>query len=189
MLTNALKWASEDSDYNRLNKWAVEYNNNVNSKYAAVTEKLIALAAPGQPGRGLLTSGAGGAAIGGLGGCDASLPVMKTSIEAWGACSTVRLHEKDAYTYHRYLLPPTTLQATEFHDAWFQSSRKQLESAGLLTEYFKHTDLCAACSISAAVALEKKSEKMASTEEKLREYIEESGAWAPEANGIKSVRS
>merc|ERR1712106_1294078 len=56
-------------------------------------------------------------------------------------------------------------------------------------EYFKHTDLCAACSISAAVALEKKSEKMASTEEKLREYIEESGAWAPEANGIKSVRS
>ena len=96
MLTNALKWASEDSDYNRLNKWAVEYNNNVNSKYAAVTDKLIALAAPGQPGRGLLTSGAGGAAIGGLGGCDASLPVMKTSIVAWGACSTVRrLHEED----------------------------------------------------------------------------------------------
>ena len=79
------------------------------------------------------------------------------------------------------------LQVTEFHDTWFQSSRKQLESAGLLTEYFKHTDLCAACSISAAVALEKKSEKMASTEEKLREYIEESGAW--EENGIKSVRS
>merc|ERR1712106_630541 len=94
-----------------------------------------------------------------------SLPVMKTSIEAWGACST----------------------ATEFHDAWFQSSRKQLESAGLLTEYFKHTDLCAACAISATVALEEKSEKMASTEEKLREYIELSGAW--EENGIKSVRS
>ena len=80
-------------------------------------------------------------------------------------------------------------QATEFHDAWFQSSRKQLESAGLLTEYFKHTDLCAACAISATVALEKKSSKMASTEKKLGEYIEQSGAWAPEANGIKTVRS
>ena len=94
MLTNALKYASED--YGRLNKWAVDYNSNVNSKYSAVTDTLIALAAPGQPGRGLLTSGAGGAAIGGLGGCDASLPVMKTSIVAWGACSTVRrLHEED----------------------------------------------------------------------------------------------
>jgi len=154
VLTNALKYASED--YGRLNKWAVDYNSNVNTKYGAVTSVLIALG-----GEGLLTS------ANGLGGCDASLPVMKANIEAWGACSTV----------------------TEFHDTWFQSSRKQLESAGLLTEYFKHTDLCAACSISAAVALEKKSEKMASTEEKLREYIEESGAWAPEANGIKTVRS
>ena len=91
-------------------------------------------------------------------------------------------------------LPPVTyhlllLQATEFHDAWFQSSRKELESAGLLTEYFKHTDLCAACAISATVALEKKSKKMASTEEKLRDYIDQSGAWAPEDNGIKTVRS
>ena len=94
---------------------------------------------------------------------------------------------------HRLTTALTTtyylLQATEFHDAWFQSSRKQLESAGLLTEYFKHTDLCAACAISATVALEKKSKKMASTEEKLRDYIDHSGAWAPEANGIKTVRS
>ena len=81
------------------------------------------------------------------------------------------------------------LQATEFHDAWFQSSRKELEAAGLLTEFFKHTDLCAACAISATAALEKKSGKMASTEEKLRDYIDHSGAWAPEANGIKTVRS
>ena len=79
------------------------------------------------------------------------------------------------------------LQATEFHDAWFQSSRKELEAAGLLTEFFKHTDLCAACAISATAALEKKSGKMASTEEKLRDYIDQSGAW--EENGIKSVRS
>ena len=93
MLTNALKWASEDSDYNRLNKWAVDYNSNVNTKYAAVN--------------GLLTS------ANGLGGCDASLPVMKANIEAWGACST----------------------PTEFFEAWFQSPRKDLERAGLLTEF------------------------------------------------------
>ena len=156
MLTNALKWASEDSDYNRLNKWAVDYNSNVNTKYAAVTSVLIALG-----GNGLLTS------ANGLGGCDASLPVMKANIEAWGACST----------------------PTEFFEVWFQSSRKELEAAGLLTEFFKHTDLCAACAISATAALEQKSKKMASTEEKLGEYIEESGAWPAEANGIKTVRS
>ena len=87
MLTNALKWASEDSDYNRLNKWAVDYNSNVNTKYAAVTSVLIALG-----GNGLLTS------ANGLGGCDASLPIMKANIEAWGACSTVyAAHEEDVY--------------------------------------------------------------------------------------------
>ena len=82
VLTNALKWASEDSDYGRLNKWAVDYNSNVNTKYAAVTSVLIALG-----GNGLLTS------ANGLGGSDASLPVMKENIEAWGACSTVRRHK------------------------------------------------------------------------------------------------
>jgi len=102
VLTNALKWASEDSDYNRLNKWAVDYNSNVNTKYAAVTRVLIALG-----GKGLLTS------ANGLGGCDASLPVMKANIEAWGACST----------------------PTEFFEAWFQSPRKDLERAGLITEF------------------------------------------------------
>ena len=80
------------------------------------------------------------------------------------------------------------LQATEFHDAWFQSSRKELEAAGLLTEFFKHTDLCAACAISATAALEQKSKKMATTEEKLCDYIDQSGAWAPKDNGIKTVR-
>ena len=84
VLTNALKWASEDSDYDRLNKWAVDYNSNVNTKYAAVTSVLIALG-----GNGLLTS------ANGLGGSDASLPVMKENIEAWGACSTVRRHKYD----------------------------------------------------------------------------------------------
>jgi len=156
VLTNALKWASEDSDYDRLNKWAVDYNSNVNTKYAAVTSVLIALG-----GNGLLTS------ANGLGGSDASLPVMKENIEAWGACST----------------------ATEFHDQWFQSPRKDLEAAGLLTEYFKHTDLCAACAISASAALEKKEDKFASTNEKLRDYIDKSGAWPVEKNGIKTVRS
>ena len=102
MLTNALKWASEDSDYGRLNKWAVDYNSNVNTKYGAVTKVLIALG-----GEGLLTS------ANGLGGCDASLPIMKANIEAWGACST----------------------PTEFFEAWFQSPRKDLERAGLLTEF------------------------------------------------------
>jgi hypothetical protein len=82
VLTNALMWASEDSDYDRLNKWAVDYNSNVNTKYAAVTSVLIALG-----GNGLLTS------ANGLGGSDASLPVMKENIEAWGACSTVRCHK------------------------------------------------------------------------------------------------
>ena len=108
VLTNALKWASEDSDYGRLNKWAVDYHSTVNTKYAAVTSVLIALG-----GNGLLTS------ANGLGGCDASLPVMKENIEAWGACSTVRRHRYDVAainttsstqpvhiltTYH---LPPT----------------------------------------------------------------------------------
>jgi len=154
VLTNALKYASED--YGRLNKWAVDYNSNVNTKYGAVTSVLIALG-----GEGLLTS------ANGLGGCDASLPVMKANIEAWGACST----------------------PTEFFEAWFQSPRKDLERAGLLTEFFKHTDLCAACAISATAALESKSSKLDSTEAKLRDYIDQSGAWAPEENGIKTVRS
>ena len=206
VLTNALKWASEDSNYNRLSNWAVDYNSNVNAKYNAVTAVLIALG-----GNGLITS------ANGLGGSDASLPVMKANIEAWGACSTVRLHKEEVYSNQcMYHLPLTTyhlLQATEFHDIWFQSPRRDLEAAGLLTvrsllsnpnpnpnpnpnlnpnpnqEYFKHTDLCAACAISATAALEKKSSKLDSTEAKLRDYIDLSGAWAPEENGIKTVRS
>ena len=181
VLTNALKWASEDSNYNRLSNWAVDYNSNVNAKYNAVTAVLIALG-----GNGLITS------ANGLGGSDASLPVMKANIEAWGACSTVRLHKEEVYSNQcMYHLPLTTyhlLQATEFHDIWFQSPRRDLEAAGLLTEFFKHTDLCAACAISATAALEQKSSKMASTEEKLCDYIDKSGAWAPEDNGIKTVR-
>jgi len=153
VLTNALMWASED--YNRLNRASVDYNSNVNTKYSAVTGVLIALG-----GNGLLTS------ANGLGGCDASLPIMKANIEAWGACST----------------------ATDFHDAWFQSPRKDLEAAGIMTEFFKHTDLSRACAISATAALEKKLDKLDSTNAKLRDYIDQSGAW-PEENGIKTVRS
>ena len=112
-------------------------------------------------GNGLLTS------PNGLGGTAATLPVMKANIEAWGKCST----------------------ATEFHDHWFQSPRKDLEAAGICTEFFKHTNLGAACAIFATAAVERKSDKMAATNEKLREYIGASGSWAPEANGITNVRS
>ena len=88
----------------------------------------------------------------------------------------------------------------DFHDVWFQSPRKDLEKAGLLTEYFKHTDLGAACSISATAALKKtrgaigieaidELDKLETTDEKLTEFIEKSGAWPAEENGIKTVRS
>ena len=154
MLTNALKYASED--YSRLNNWAVDYNSNVNEKYAQVTAQLISL-----NGNGLLTS------PNGLGGTNATKPIIKANIEAWGRCST----------------------AGAFNDHWFQSPRKELERAGLLREYWKHVDLGAACAISANAALESKSPKLESTNAKLREFIEESGAWPAEENGIKTVRS
>ena len=71
----------------------------------------------------------------------------------------------------------------------FQSPRKDLEAAGLLTEFFKHTDLGAACAISASAALEKNSDKFDSTNAKIQDYIEQSGAWPAEKNGIKTIRS
>ena len=113
----------------------------------------------------------------------------------------------------------------DFHDAWFQSSRIDLERAGLLTEYFKHTDLGAGCAISAnptltltptptptptptltrcaisatsalkktrgAIGIEAIDEldKLETTDEKLTEFIQNSGAWPAEENGIKTVRS
>lgn len=112
-------------------------------------------------GNGLLTS------PNGLGGSNPSATVMVKNIEAWGACST----------------------ATEFLDHWFQSPRTDLEAAGLLTEFFKHTDLGAACAISASAALEKNSDKFDSTNAKIQDYIEQSGGWPAEKNGIKTVRS
>ena len=157
VLTNALKYASSESEDAALNKWAVEYNSNVNSKYAAVTSVLIAL-----DGEGLLTSPKG------LGGTFATKPILKANIEAWGKCTS----------------------ALEFQDHWFQSPRKDLEAAGLCSEFFKHTSLGAACSVATSTALETAdSSKLATTNEKIKEYIGASGAWAPEKNGIKTVRS
>ena len=83
----------------------------------------------------------------------------------------------------------------DFHDVWFQSPRKDLEKAGLLTEYFKHTDLGAGCAISATAALKKtrgltgnkaidELDKLETTDEKLTDFIEKSGAWPAEENGI-----
>ena len=157
VLTNALKYASSESEDAALNKWAVEYNSNVNSKYAAVTKVLIAL-----DGEGLLTSPKG------LGGTFATLPHLKANIEAWGKCTS----------------------ADEYLDHWFQSPREDLEAAGLCSEFFKHTSNGAAFSVAASEALETAdSSKLATTNEKLKEYIGASGAWAPEENGIKTVRS
>ena len=192
MLTNALKWASEDSDYGRLNKWAVDYNSNVNTKYGAVTKVLIALG-----GEGLLTS------ANGLGGCDASLPIMKANIEAWGACST----------------------PTEFFEAWFQSPRKDLERAGaclapwlsprcqpdppatppaLAAAFSRSLSplVSQACSRSSSstptFALRARSPPLRPSSRSRRRWpprkrsfainIDQSGAWAPEENGIKTVR-
>jgi hypothetical protein len=157
VLTNALKYASSESEDAALNKWAVEYNSNVNSKYSAVTKVLIAL-----DGEGLLTSPKG------LGGTFATLPHLKANIEAWGKCTS----------------------ADEYLDHWFQSPREDLEAAGLCSEFFKHTSNGAAFSVAASEALETAdSSKLATTNEKLKEYIGASGAWASEENGIKTVRS
>ena len=114
-----------------------------------------------EPNKGILTSS------GGLGGNNQIISIVADNIATWGASST----------------------SSEFYDNWFQSPRKDLEAAGLLTEYFKHTDLCAATALSASAALEKKEDKFASTNEKLRDYIDKSGAWPVEKNGIKTVRS
>ena len=78
---------------------------------------------------------------------------------------------------------------SEFYDNWFQSPRKDLEAAGLLTEHFKQSDLGVACAISATAALEKKEGKLDKTNEKLVDYLSKSGAWPAEENGIKTVRS
>jgi hypothetical protein len=70
----------------------------------------------------------------------------------------------------------------------------------LLTEYFKHTDLGAGCAVSATAALEKtrvnigdaavdELDKLDDANEKLGEFISNSGAWPAEENGIKTVRS
>jgi len=123
-------------------------------------------------GDGILTSSKG------LGGSAQTLDIMVGNIAAWGHCST----------------------GTEFHDVWFQSPRKDLEAAGLLTEYFKHTDLGAGCAVSATAALEKTRgrsgnqvvddlDKLDDTNEKLATFISKSGAWPAEENGIKTVRS
>ena len=166
MLTNALTYASKD--YKRLHNWADEYNGNVNFKYDQVSNLLVSLTS----GTGILTS------PNGLGGSAQTLDLMVENIGAWGKCST----------------------GTEFHDTWFQSPRKELEAAGLLTEYFKHTDLGAGCALSANAALEKTRadigvqavddlDKLEDTNEKLAEFIQTSGAWPAEENGIKTVRS
>ena len=165
MLTNALTYASKD--YKRLHNWADEYNGNVNAKYDQVSNLLLSL-----NGNGLLTS------PNGFGGSAQTVDVIVENIGAWGKCST----------------------GTDFHDNWFQSPRKDLEAAGLLTEYFKHTDLGAGCALSANAALEKTREnigiqavddldKLDDTNKKLVEFIEKSGAWPAEENGIKTVRS
>ena len=165
MLTNALTYASKD--YKRLHNWADEYNGNVNAKYDQVSNLLVNLR-----GNGVLTS------PNGLGGSAQTLDVIVENIGAWGKCST----------------------GTDFHESWFQSPRKDLEAAGLLTEYFKHTDLGAGCAVSANAALEKTREnigiqavddldKLDDTNKKLVEFIEKSGAWPAEENGIKTVRS
>ena len=165
MLTNALTYASKD--YKRLHNWADEYNGNVNAKYDQVSNLLVNLR-----GNGVLTS------PNGLGGSAQTLDVIVENIGAWGKCST----------------------GTDFHESWFQSPRKDLEAAGLLTEYFKHTDLGAGCALSANAALEKTREnigiqavddldKLDDTNKKLVEFIEKSGAWPAEENGIKTVRS
>ena len=73
-------------------------------------------------------------------------------------------------------------------------------SHGVLNKCFKHTDLGAGCAVSANAALEKTREnigiqavdgldKLDDTNEKLVEFIEKSGAWPAEENGIKTVRS
>ena len=70
----------------------------------------------------------------------------------------------------------------------------------MLTEYFKHTDLGAGCAVSATAALEKtrvnigdaavdELDKLDDANEKLSEFISNSGAWPAEENGIKTVRS
>merc|ERR1712106_1102380 len=94
------------------------------------------------------------------------------------------MYTSNHYHYFQYY----HYQATDFHDTWFQSPRKDLEAAGIMTEFFKHTDVSRACAISATAALEKKLDKLDSTNAKLRTYIDESGAW-PGENGIKTVRS
>jgi len=114
-----------------------------------------------ESGVGVLTS------PNGLGGSAQTRELMVDNIAVWGKCST----------------------GTEFLDHLFQSPRKDLEAAGLLTEYFKHTDLGAGCAVSATAALEKKSDKLDSTNAKIQDYIEQSGAWPAEKNGIKTVRS
>jgi len=152
-LTNALAYASED--FGQLNKWAEEYNGNVNNKYNQVTTVLV------KKNSGIITSSKR------LGGNNHVRSIIQDNMATWGACST----------------------GSEFYDNWFQSPRKDLEAAGLLTEHFKQSDLGVACAISATAALEKKEGKLDKTNEKLVDYLSKSGAWPAEENGIKTVRS
>ena len=114
-----------------------------------------------EPNKGILTSS------GGLGGNNQIISIVADNIATWGASST----------------------SSEFYDNWFQSPRKDLEAAGLLTEYFKQADLGVACATSATAALEEKKGKLDETNEQLVEFISKSGAWPAENNGIKTVRS
>ena len=116
-----------------------------------------------QPDNGILTSSQAG-----LGGTNEVRSIIQDNIAAWGSCST----------------------ASEFYDKWFESPRKDLEAAGLLTEHFKQSDLGVSCAASANAALEENKEgKFDTTNDKIAEYISKSGAWPAEKNGIKTVRS
>ena len=113
-----------------------------------------------QPDNGILTSSQAG-----LGGTNEVRSIIQDNIAAWGSCST----------------------ASEFYDKWFESPRKDLEAAGLLTEHFKQSDLGVSCAASANAALEENKEgKFDTTNDKIAEYISKSGAWPAEKNGIKT---
>jgi len=115
------------------------------------------------PDNGIITSSNGG-----LGGTNEVRSIIEENIAAWGSCST----------------------ASEFYDKWFQSPRKDLEAAGLLTEHFKQSDLGVACAANANTALESDKEgKFDETNDKIAKYISTSRAWPAGKNGIKTVRS
>ena len=77
------------------------------------------------PETGLVTSAKG------LGGSMDTLAEMKTNIGAWGACGST----------------------TAFLDAWLSAPRKDLEEAGVLTEWFKHVDCASGFAVAACVEI------------------------------------